>query len=414
VLNAGDSGVGLAVMPGKEAEKGSVSRKGREGDETEGKRDGKRGAGAVERRRGVGRRVDEGEIEEEEGGRKEEREARVLVVEARRGAERGRGCGIRIRVGRPTARSSMARATSGWLEWREWVCGPSDSGCVVLTGARATASAMKAGSRSASESEVEPSLSSSSSSSEEAEERYVSYGFEGDNSGVLAGLSGVVVGAGRGGDVRAVRAERSVNSKRRDARREERGGRAGSIGVCEVVVVRVDMVVVFERESARVVRSGARRGIIEVECVVWVRLVLYGIWYRLWRVYDIFCSNTGYSQYGGEPLAVRLSFFLVAHTNMISSRLSAQTLSSSQHEIDISRLSAPQFSSPEIFFLCAVPSNLQIIDSRTPRRERQVYKFPTPLPTIPPGAGSNAHTTHPHPHPQNMHHTGTTSTGTTL
>ena len=29
---------------------------------------------------------------------------------------------------------------------------------------------------------------------------------------------------------------------------------------------------------------------------------------------------------------------------------------------DISRLSAPQFSSPETFFLCAVPSNLQIID----------------------------------------------------
>jgi hypothetical protein len=79
---------------------------------------------------------------------------------------------------------------------------------------------------------------------------------------------------------------------------------------------------------------------------------------------------------------------------------------------DISRLSAPQFSSPETFFLCAVPSYLQIIDSRTRCRERQVYKFPTPLVTIPPGAGFNTHTTHPHPHPQNMHHTGTT--GTTL
>ncbi|OAF54735.1 hypothetical protein VC83_08957 [Pseudogymnoascus destructans] len=285
VLSAGDKGVGEADNLGEEAEKGSVSRKGREGKETEGKREAKRGAGAVERRRGVGRRVED-EVKEE-GGRKEEREARVLVVEARRGAERGRGWGMRIRVAGPTATSSMARATSGWREWREWVCGPSDSGsgCAVLTGPRTTASAMKAGSHSASESEVDPSLSSSSSS-DEAEERYVSYGFEVDSSGVLAGLTGVVVSAGRGGGESAVSAERSVNSKRRDARREERGGRAGSIVVCEVVVVRVDMVVAFERESAPVVRSGkgggvARRGIVEVECVVWARLVLSGIWYMV-------------------------------------------------------------------------------------------------------------------------------------
>lgn len=134
------------------------------------------------------------------------------------------------------------------------------------------ASAIWAGSQSASESEVDSSLSSSSSS-DEAEERYVSYGFEGDNSGVLAGLSTFVVEAGRGGGERAVSEDRSENSKRRDARREERGGRAGSIGVCEVVAVRVDMVVAFERESAWVARSGegrgvARRGIVGVECVV--------------------------------------------------------------------------------------------------------------------------------------------------
>lgn len=268
MLSAGDRGTGDEVVKGEEAEKGSVSRKGREGVETEGKREGKRGAGAVERRRGVGRRV---VVEvEEEGGRREEREARVLVVEARRGAERGRGWGMRIRVAGPTATSSMARATSGWLEWREWVCGSSDEGLDGFMGARTTASDMWAGSQS--ESEVEPSLSSSSSS-DEAEERYVSYGFEGDNSGVLAGLSGVFMEAGRGGGESAVRAERSANSKRRDARREERGGRAGSIGVCEVVAVRVDMVVAFERESAWVARSGegrgvARRGIVDIECMV--------------------------------------------------------------------------------------------------------------------------------------------------
>lgn len=81
---------------------------------------------------------------------------------------------------------------------------------------------------------------------------------------MLDGLGGFVVGVARGGGESAVSAERSENSKRRDARREERGGRAGSIGVCE------DMLLVFERESAWVVRSGegrgvARRGIVEVE-----------------------------------------------------------------------------------------------------------------------------------------------------
>lgn len=277
MLSAGERGAGEADMPGEEDMKGSVSRNGREGVETDGKREGKRGAGAVEMRRGVGRRVEavEFEADVEEGGRREER---VLVVEARRGALRGRVWGMRIRVAGPTATSSMAQATSGWLEWREWVCGSSDEGseCAVLIGARTTASAIWAGSQSASESEADSSLSSSSSSSDEAEERYVSYGFEGDNSGVLAGLSTFVVEAGRGAGERAVSGDRSENSKRRDARREERGGRAGSIGVCEVVAVRVDMVVAFESESAWVARSGegrgvARRGIVGVECVVWVR-----------------------------------------------------------------------------------------------------------------------------------------------
>lgn len=103
---------------------------------------------------------------------------------------------------------------------------------------------------------------------------------------MLAGLDGFLVGAGRGGGESGVSVERSANSKRRDARREERGGSAGSMGVCEVVAVRVDMVVAFERESAWVARSGegrgvARRGIVGVVSVVWVRLVVYGIWYGL-------------------------------------------------------------------------------------------------------------------------------------
>lgn len=149
VLSAGERGAGEADMPGEEAEKGSVSRKGREGVETEGKREGKRGAGAVEMRRGVGRRAEEVEVElvVEDGGRREEREARVLVVEARRGwsgAVKGRGWGMTIRVAGPTATSSTARATSGWLEWREWVCGCSEegSGIVVLMGELTMASAM--------------------------------------------------------------------------------------------------------------------------------------------------------------------------------------------------------------------------------------------------------------------------------
>mgnify|MGYP001573445403 CR=1 FL=1 len=175
MLSAGESGVGEVVMPGEEAEKGSVSRKGREGVETEGKRDGNRGAGAVEMRRGVGRRVASPEVVVEEGGRREEREVRWLVVEARRGwlgAVKGRGWGMRIRVAGPTATSSTARATSGWLEWREWVCGFSEEGAgwAGLMGARTMASATWMGSQSASESEVELSLSSSSSS-DEAEER---------------------------------------------------------------------------------------------------------------------------------------------------------------------------------------------------------------------------------------------------
>lgn len=112
MLSAGERGAGEADIPGEEDMKGSVSRKGRDGVETEGKREGKRGAGAVEMRRGVGRRVEavEFEADVEEGGRREER---VLVVEARRGALRGRVWGMRIRVAGPTATSSIARATSG-------------------------------------------------------------------------------------------------------------------------------------------------------------------------------------------------------------------------------------------------------------------------------------------------------------
>ena len=111
-----------------------------------------------------------------------------------------------------------------------------------------------------------------------------------------------------------------------------------------------------------------------------------------------FGSNTGYSQYGGEPPAVRLSFFLVAHTNMISSRLSAQTLSSSsQQEISVV-FRRPNSLRQKLSFYAPFPRIYRSSTSRTRRRERQVYKFPTPLATIPPGAGSNAHTTPTHTH----------------
>lgn len=129
-------------------------------------------------------------------------------------------------------------------------------------------------------------------------------------------------------------------------------------------------------------------------------------------IYDIFCPSENILS-----IAVNPHQFVVlppaGAQNMIScvdQRKPCRRRRSKSISVVFQR---PKLFTKKNFFLCAVPSYLQILDSRTPRRERQVYKFPTPLATISSWRRVNTHTTprthmHTHKYAPHWHHTGTT------